>query len=37
MPRDTIIDNLWSYYTDFNKARLQLHTTVSYLRSSLSA
>ncbi|MFF6017332.1 response regulator [Lysinibacillus fusiformis] len=36
VPRDTIIDNLWSY-TDFNKARVQLHTTVSYLRSSLSA
>lgn len=36
VPRDTIIDNLWSD-TDFNKAKVQLHTTVSYLRSSLSA
>jgi len=35
VPRDTIIDMLWSN-TDFKRARVQLHTTVSYLRTSLS-
>ncbi|WP_337992214.1 response regulator [Lysinibacillus sp. JNUCC 51] len=36
VPRDTIIDNLW-VDTEFKKARVQLHTTVSYLRTTLSA
>ncbi|MGE7929754.1 response regulator [Lysinibacillus xylanilyticus] len=36
VPRDTIIDSLW-VDTEFKKARVQLHTTVSYLRTTLSA
>ncbi|WP_370048472.1 response regulator [Lysinibacillus sp. RC79] len=36
VPRDTIIDALWAD-TEFKKARVQLHTTVSYLRTTLSA
>jgi len=35
IPRDTIIDALWTE-TDYKKARVQLHTTVSYLRTTLS-
>ncbi|WP_230875046.1 response regulator [Lysinibacillus cavernae] len=35
VPRDTIIDTLWSD-TEYKKARVQLHTTVSYLRTTLS-
>ncbi|MGE7696762.1 response regulator [Lysinibacillus sp. NPDC094177] len=35
VPRDTIIDALWAD-TEFKKARVQLHTTVSYLRTTLS-
>ncbi|MED3804244.1 response regulator [Lysinibacillus xylanilyticus] len=36
VPRDTIIDSLW-VDTEFKKARVQLHTTVSYLRTTFSA
>ncbi len=36
VPRDTILDTLWSD-TDIKKARVQLHTTVSYLRTTLSS
>ncbi|WP_241774601.1 MULTISPECIES: response regulator [Lysinibacillus] len=36
VPRDSIIDALWSE-TEYKKARVQLHTTVSYLRTTLSA
>lgn len=36
VPRDTIIEALWAD-TDFKKARVQLHTTVSYLRTTLSS
>ncbi|MCL1697968.1 response regulator [Lysinibacillus sp. Bpr_S20] len=36
VPRDTIIDALWAD-TEVKKARVQLHTTVSYLRTTLSA
>ncbi|MFJ7917036.1 response regulator [Lysinibacillus sp. NPDC096382] len=36
VPRDSIIDALWAN-TEFKKARVQLHTTVSYLRTTLSA
>jgi len=36
VPRDYILDSLWSD-TDVKKARVQLHTTVSYLRTTLSA
>lgn len=36
VPRDTIIDALWAE-TEYKKARVQLHTTVSYLRTTLSA
>lgn len=35
VPRDTIIEALWAD-TEFKKARVQLHTTVSYLRTTLS-
>ncbi|MCM0624541.1 response regulator [Lysinibacillus sp. OL1_EC] len=35
VPRDNILDSLWSD-TDVKKARVQLHTTVSYLRTTLS-
>lgn len=35
VPRDTVIDALWAE-TDYKKARVQLHTTVSYLRTTLS-
>ncbi|MEY9974473.1 two-component system LytT family response regulator [Lysinibacillus sp. RC46] len=35
VPRDTIIDALWAD-TELKKARVQLHTTVSYLRTTLS-
>ena len=35
VPRDTIIDALWAE-TEYKKARVQLHTTVSYLRTTLS-
>ncbi len=36
VPRDNILDSLWSD-TDVKKARVQLHTTVSYLRTTLSS
>ncbi|MGE8037000.1 response regulator [Lysinibacillus sp. NPDC093692] len=36
VPRDTIIEALWAD-TECKKARVQLHTTVSYLRTTLSA
>ncbi|EON73773.1 response regulator [Lysinibacillus sphaericus] len=36
IPRDTIIDALWAE-TEYKKARVQLHTTISYLRTTLSA
>lgn len=36
IPRDTIIDALWAA-TEYKKARVQLHTTVSYLRTTLSS
>ncbi len=36
VPRDNILDTLWSD-TDVKKARVQLHTTVSYLRTTLSS
>lgn len=36
VPRDHILDSLWSD-TDVKKARVQLHTTVSYLRTTLSS
>ncbi|QDQ00378.1 response regulator [Lysinibacillus fusiformis] len=36
VPRDIIIDALWAE-TDYKKARVQLHTTISYLRTTLSA
>ncbi|MFF2179467.1 response regulator [Lysinibacillus sp. NPDC058147] len=36
VPRDIIIEALWAD-TEFKKARVQLHTTVSYLRTTLSA
>ncbi|WP_274520159.1 response regulator [Lysinibacillus parviboronicapiens] len=35
IPRDTIIDALWAE-TEYKKARVQLHTTISYLRTTLS-
>lgn len=35
VPRDTVLDALWAE-TDYKKARVQLHTTVSYLRTTLS-
>lgn len=35
VPRDTIIEALWAD-TECKKARVQLHTTVSYLRTTLS-
>jgi len=35
IPRDTLIDALWGE-TDYKKARVHLHTTVSYLRTTLS-
>ncbi|OKL37861.1 response regulator [Domibacillus mangrovi] len=34
--RDTIIDNLWPNI-DYSKAKIQLHTTISYLRKSLAS
>ncbi|MFJ7648714.1 response regulator [Lysinibacillus sp. NPDC097279] len=36
IPRDTIIDALWAE-TEYKKARVQLHTTISYLRTTLSS
>lgn len=36
VPRDTIIDSLWNN-TDYKKAKIQLHTTVSFLRKTLSS
>lgn len=34
--RDTIIDTLWTEQ-DYNKAKIQLHTSLSYLRKSLES
>lgn len=36
VPRDTVIDHIWGE-NDYQKAKTQLHTTISYLRTTLAS